>query len=481
MMTPNNSGHSSKTPHTCIVGGGLAGITAALLAAQQGHQVTLIDRAPALGAQWDTITTPDGVIFTQGVRIPEVSRIAELDSLLFGDLTSPHSPWHVYDGPLKEGSLFCGKRNDTLGVIDATQLPDERFHAGLFQLLQSDRPPHESGSWANAAQQASDIYGAAWTQHIYEPLIQHFTGLSLSQLAVDGYKTFLPQRLCVGNATMAQRLQSYPLWAQKIAHASWTDMPSCPQPRYIYPKTGESNAWVDFLKQQLQTYGVRLLLGYQVYSLETHHHSITGITVTHHATPHEPETLPVDRFVWTLPTAMLYPLLNWTYEGDRPPMRDLALVYLALNGPVNTNAAYVNNFDVAHAPFRITFLDNLITDARTDAKHNRIVAEVYGAWDTPEATQALAQSVQSLLYQHGYVDERHTWGTPHVQWCKNFRPMHTPTTAAQTQASYEAVSAAWSNLVLTGRAASNAYLTWQVFQDVYHKMHINSAARAQVA
>jgi len=456
-----------RSQSTVIIGGGLAGLTAALVAKAQGDTVYLVERAAAIGHQWQTIHSPTGEAFTQGVRIPEVSAIPELDALLFGNLHN--GKWDVFQTALKEGSIFNNTLSHVCGCIDAALLPDDPFHAGLFQLLQSNTAPTAMHpSWQNAAQQIQDIYGHTWADTLYRPLMKKYTGLDLENSAVNAYKTFIPQRHRIGDKVLSDRLRSTPLWAQKIAHTTWVDIGNSFGDRFAYPLHGESDSWVDGLVEKARAMGIHLLTEHQLIQLKTQGDTVTHAVLkplaTTNATPFD---LPVDRFVWTLPTVMLYPMLQWTYQGTKPPMRDLALIYLTVDGPVGTDTFYVTDYDANNTLFRVTFLNNLVGDVPKRPGPNRVVAEVYGEWNTPEERVAMTAQVKAELNRYGLIPNDAPITFERTDVMKNFRPMYTPQTWAETETAYHQVQNNLSNVLLTGRASLTAYLAPQVFREVY--------------
>ncbi len=102
MFTVNDMGRPSASRSVLVIGGGVAGITAALDLAEQGHTVYLVEREPSVGgrmAQLDkTFPTLDCSICILAPKMVEVSRHPNVKLLAYSEVT------HVQ--PILDGKAF---------------------------------------------------------------------------------------------------------------------------------------------------------------------------------------------------------------------------------------------------------------------------------------------------------------------------------------------------------------------------------------
>lgn len=450
--------HANKT---LIVGGGLAGIAASILLAQRGHKVTIIERGKAIGGLWQPYINQHGEVFTQGVRIPETTGVAELDAAMFGDIYN--GQWHVFSTLLKEGHTFAGEMNEICGCIDTTLLPENTFNRGLSELLAASNPIAQTVdglAYTNQKQQLDAVYGATFTEALYRPLMRKFTGRELETLAPHTHRTLIPQRLKVGSSQLAAKLRHCPNYAATIAHESWQELGDRYQGRFIYPTQGDSPTWVNYMIEKATSLGVTIRTNSQVVSVHHAHQQATGVSLT------TGERINCDSLVWTIPSVFLANAADLPCVGSPPKMRDLHLTYLTLQDAATTDMFYVTDFDANHRLFRATFLNHLHEGGKVDGPQ-RVVLETFIDPADRSRVDEISQQVMAEFLSLGVTTSR---GIKHheASVIPNCRPVYTPAQLTETAYNNSVLNSQLSNVIFGGRGVTDAYLAPQVFIQMYN-------------
>lgn len=462
----SNPNKSSSHYSAVVVGGGLAGIAAAILLAQRGQQVTIIERNETIGGLWQPYINQHGERFTQGVRIPETTGIDALDDALFGDVVN--GDWHVFSTLLKEGHTFNGITDDICGCIDTTQLDQSTYQQGFSELLAASGPIGQKGPcqpYSNQKQQLDAIYGETFTETIYRPLMRKYVGRELEDLAPHTHRTLIPQRLKIGNADLASKLHHCPQYGATIAHESWIDLGDRYKGRFIYPTQGDSPTWVDYMINKATQLGVKFSTSSQVATVHHANKKATGVTL------HNGQRINCDTLVWTIPSVFLANAADLPYVGSPPAMRDLHLTYLTLNEPANTDMFYLTDFDADHAMFRATFLNNLAEGLKVDGPQ-RVVIETFTSASERDDHEYIAKLVTDELIHTGVIAGDHA-GIKHMESSviQNIRPVYTPAQLTETAYSTSVLGNQLNNVIFGGRSSTTCYLAPHVFIEVYNAIN----------
>lgn len=176
-----------------VVGGGMAGITSALLLRSRGWSVSLVESSPQLGGLLRSYRNEAGLKFDYGIHIPCSTGVPELDELLFASVRTPY--WLSFD-KISARVFFARSLNTNSQFIDVRLLPAEalgRVTNELSGLSQSDQ------SYSNAAEQLECQYGPALTRLIFAPILRKFFKRELCELTQNAHLLFGLSAFVIGS------------------------------------------------------------------------------------------------------------------------------------------------------------------------------------------------------------------------------------------------------------------------------------------
>lgn len=438
-----------------VVGGGVAGLTAALLLAEGGgHNVYLIEREESLGGLWQTVTNERGETFTLGIHMAEQTGIQPLDEMLYGDIDDGR--WHLFDTALKEGHIYKGVLNNISGCVDATHLPKEQFNQGLTEMLmvqQVDEPQ-------NLKEQLDSIYGPTFTEELHRPAMKKFVGLELEDLAPDAHRTYVPQRLRVADTQISFELKKSPLFNSKVAHSSWKDIGGTLGRKFLYPKKGESGAWILELEKMARAKGVHVLTGRNVDHIDLVDNKVTGVELS------DGTKLDCEMMVWTVPTVFFLRAAKLPLPGGAPILRDIVVCHFTVDGNINTENYYVTNYDPENIMFRGTFYNNIQPGNPAPSPHRFGIEVIRGRTQEKDLPDILAK-VREEIYSTGLVDKDAKILYEGANLFKNVLPVVTPQFAQNAREHLNIARHSGQNVMFLGRASLDCFFLPQVLPKVY--------------
>jgi protoporphyrinogen oxidase len=335
-----------------VLGGGPAGLAAALAAARDGATVTLIESAGHVGGLCRTLSG-DGCRFDLGGHIPfihDVARVAWAEQLM-------DSPMRWIDRPVarvQHGRIVPGRYIDQMPQAPDDRVPDDGTAAG------------ELGS----------RIGAGFRDHVVRPYVEKVDGWPLEVISADRSRKLRDE--------------------QQAPEGFW------------YPEGG-IGALMDAMADGITRHGGDVRLGTPVTALSHENGRVTGITVG----GDHPGTLTAPSIICAInPVALVDAASPPAPHGLLVPitMRAVTLVYLVADREQLTDEAWIQVAD-RRVPFsRIAEFRHwdpgLVPDGRTV-----LCAEVYGdateddPW-WPLDDEALAQAVRdSLVDPLGWADD----------------------------------------------------------------------------
>src|SRR5690606_9040510 len=210
-----SSGTKVQSADAVVVGGGIAGLVAALILLNQGRRVRLIDRAPALGGLMRSVQSPHGQSFDIGTH-------------------------YLLSTGLPEGNMFGGVLNTESGCLDARRLEVsllERIRREIFDRAGRDM----QAEYGTLAEQADAMYGPTAAETLIAPLMRRFTGLPLEELAPDAHHAFGLSRIILLDDAEARAAKKTPQLDQVVAYVRGADNTS--SIIKYYPKQGGIGRW----------------------------------------------------------------------------------------------------------------------------------------------------------------------------------------------------------------------------------------------
>ena len=434
-----------------VVGGGVAGITAALLLRQQGYQVTLIERAHELGGLLRSVY-PFGAEypFDFGTHLGRETGISELDALLYDGLDAPRLPSTLagsFHGKLFEGNAFLSDEG----------LSEKLRFSGLDALVK--RQPSEG--YDNLHSQLVGQFGSVYADQLFVPIIRKHFGCEASDLAPDAHRLFGLARLIAGTPEQTLELKKTAQHDEVLAYHSHLDLIS-PQ-RSLYPNQGGMGTWVKHLHDKLTSQGVEVLTECSIIGIECQHRSITTIQT-------DQGDRIVDRLVWCAPLFALVKAMNLPLPQTGPPQRlTTTLQHLLVDADYGTELYYLHCYEPTMKTFRVTLYDNF--SPSTQSKKRLTVEHLLTAQQFAELDEnELAQETDNELVRMGIIAHTDAVTDRHLAVYPNGFPIPTPSFVQANDQLLETARSATDNVTLLGKNIGKIWFMNEVLVDAYQQI-----------
>jgi protoporphyrinogen oxidase len=368
---------------TLVVGGGISGLFAARIAAEQGDDVVLIEQADVVGGLLRSHTIGSGHTFDIGTHFLVQTGIPEANELLFEDLR-PDDCYRFSDS-LKEGNYFNGVLNQESGSIDTRTLPPDIHARGLSEILNAVSDETE---FANLDAYLCATYGPTFAHHVYRPVLQALTGMDLVDLHQTAHLTFLITRLIVLGSFASLEIKKSDHFDAKIAWAKNSDGRS--NIEKLYPKFGGVGAWVSGLEDRCRKMGVEIVTGQKIVSFERADGYISDVVLD------DDRVLPVDRLVWTVPPALFLKTAGIPFDSAPPNFRTVGIIDFVFDKEFQTDRHFICCYDPEMIPFRITLYPNIPAGTRAPPPHHLTVEVLTDSDDIEGLVPRAAADLQMM-------------------------------------------------------------------------------------
>ena len=434
-----------------IVGGGIAGIVAALRASEHGWTVTLVERQPVLGGLLASVRPAGGKhSFDFGTHIPAATGDDELDALLFGGMRDEE--WRVFP-VLHAGTFWNGRLSPDSACLDLRTLSPSDYAGVLTEMLDETVVP--AVGFETLAAQLTAVYGPRLLKTVFEPTLRKFYGLGAAELAPDAHRLFgLVRFLCLDPET-ARKVKRNPVLDGKVGlHDFRETVLGAPTHLARYPRAGGVGRWIDHLARKLADAGVNVRLGVGLSRLDAER----GV-----ATTTAEETLEFDQLGWSLPPSQLLRLLPHSAAASWPsPRLATATLYhfLTESEPLPLSL-YVTCYDPAFRLFRVTLYRNLQPDVGGPA---RITVELIST--EANSPRPSPEEIFDELRRMNVMAEEAQFLRCFTQELGPAFPLQTPALHAANRHAAECVAVDFPQAFLLGRAAGNGFFMRDVLLDV---------------
>lgn len=448
-----------------VVGGGVAGLISALVAAKKGADVTIVEQAGRAGGLWySEPTTLQGEthLLDHGLRLPLTSGLPEWDREIF------HNPrvdfdWLTFDGFPHEGAIFRDTFTNQSSCFDARLLGASENAAGLLDMIAAlaKRPNGDPKAYANDAEFITAQYGATYRDAIFAPVLRGFLKRELHELAAGVCRSIVPRRLIATDLAERDRLVSQQSELEGVlAHCEYAALPRGMARKFIYPKSGHISGWIDALQKHLQDLGVTFVFNAGVKHVEQLPGSCARLRLS------TGETLEADLVVWSLPLvflAMMRPDL-----GLKPVIPDfitLGVQHLKLDRPIPHPTQYILNYNTPPAFFRAILHGNITTSSTSIITFEQLLPIA-----SDENADVSAVASLNALKSAGIVDSQTEILDQKRKLHRNFFPILSPQYAAFNRDLADACAAAIPCLVVVGRAVNSALFLDGIIDDAVTKV-----------
>jgi phytoene dehydrogenase-like protein len=328
-----------------VVGGGIAGLAAALVLAGQGRKVKLVESAPALGGLLRSHARGKWGDFDHGTHVFSETGVAELDAVLFAGVRGSQD-WIGHAHCTQD--IFFSSQRYRSSFLDVRLLGHD-LHERAWQEVQALPPSvHEPTTLSESVAAA---YGPTLEQHVFRPLMQKMFDARLQDLAPDAARFFGLRRLILGTAELTRELKAAHPWHDaRLAFHEPTEGAS--PIRHFYPTDHGIGLWAQQATARLLSLGVEILTGVQTrkVELDARDRQVAAIVLS------DERRLPCDLLIWTAPSFHLLKLAGLpTPAGVSPPRHRRAMIVdLVLDRPLNSHSHYLTCYEPALRTFRVT-------------------------------------------------------------------------------------------------------------------------------
>lgn len=437
-----------------VVGGGVSGITSALLLTRDNEDVVLLEQESELGGLLRSHTNSAGQSFDRGTHFVLTTGNEKLDELLVGDLVS--AEWHEFDDSLLEGHVFNGELSTETGCIDVRALEEERWRQAAIDMIHCNEREEEP---SNFMEEALVDYGATITEEVYQPVLEKLTGHDLDELAPGIHEDFQIHRLVLFDSPTSLELKKSPRLGSRIAYTRIEDGDSSIS-KY-YSKQGGVGRWIKHLEEKLVEEGVTIETDARVSGAEVTEDHITSLSLE------DGRTIPTEDLVWTIPPAVLFYAAGYSLDTSPPPMRDLHLVHLSFDAPIQIDRHYVNVFDPAYRSYRVTLYPNIIAEGSRSPPPHHVTVEILG--EDNASTESLLSLVRSELAELGIVpaDASRTYESVHR--LDNALPIQTVSAVQSNQEVIKQARSTFKNATFVGQSAGHGGMI-DALTDLYARL-----------
>lgn len=441
------------TQQVIVVGGGIAGLYAALLQRKLGHEVVLVEAEEKVGGLLNSWRNPQGDVFDFGTHFIAGTLDPAIDAeILPKDWTCE---WQEFPNEVA-GNLFQGKLTDDCIFVDAKKLPADTYREAMLDFLEA---PGAQGDEAHLAQQLEREFGAGITRHLYTPALGKLFGVSdLAELSTDAHLRFAMKRIVAFSHETTLKLKSVPTYDRKLAFHRYS-IGAAARPQY-YPHTGGAEEWIKQFERRLRAMGVRILTGKKIVSVFRQGSEVSGIKL------HDGEQFSCQRMIWTVPIPALLKAADIPFKGSPPRLRRTSVVNLVFDQAPTPQCHFFFNYDPNFLSFRVTLYSNLQSAEAQKTNRHRVTVEVLSA-EAP-VVEALIGKVQEELIGSVFPRETRCLYATAFEIPNGF-PVLDHAFAAAKKSVIETAETSFSNVVLVGRTNTAAWFMVDVFRDVYAK------------
>lgn len=439
-----------------VAGGGIAGLLSAKLLARKHNRVLLIERADDCGGLLSSVYNDDGVAFDHGAHVLSETGLAEIDTLLYGDLNEPD--WRSFN-ILRAGNWFGGAMNRNSPFPDARRIGDEALRIALEEIANSFSAEHESAP-STLADALCRRFGPTLAQKVAGPAVRKQLGVNPEHL--HPLTPFAIRRLVCANSEESRRLKQDPRFSEPLAFTSYEE--GVGELCHHYPRSGGIGQWVDHFVERLQNDGVEILCGHTITSISHDNGKVKSISLD------DSTLIPCDLLAWTLPSAMLLRAADISFASKPPLLRPIGLFHLVFDMPFNDPNYHVTNYDETFQTFRITLYPNL-REQPQQAPFNCTV-EVVGEAGTDFST--LLSQVVMELKQMGIASSEAQLISSMVHTVPVGFPATTHDFITSNTTLSELAQKHLGNTLLLGRARCPPFFTSDVLIDVYRTIEASA-------
>ena len=440
-----------------IVGGGIAGITAALLLSEQGFRVKLVDSAPELGGLLRSRSRGKWGDFDYGTHYIHETGVADLDHILFSGVTG--SPDWIGHRHCTQDIFFAGHRRCS-SFLDVRLLGPELHERAWQEMLSLPPPTNQS---ANLLELITAAYGPTLEKNVFAPLMQKMYGARLDELAKDASHYYGLSRLIIGTEDESRQLKSANSWHDdRIAFHQLTE--GANDRINFYPRHCGIGLWVKQAEVLLLAAGAEILTSSQIniFEMDNTGRQVVAVVINNE------RRIPCDMVLWTSPISYLLKLAGLPIPSFVSPPRNRRVIFLdlVLDHPLNSQSHYITCCDPSLRTFRVTnygALQNLTNRTPSKVTLEIFTDSIVKAEINPE--DFLAELVAMDLVS-AEAKILHAW----LDGVGIGFPFLSPSYKKDAITLADLITSRLDNVLLGARASGRVFLSHDVVTDIYEQL-----------
>jgi protoporphyrinogen oxidase len=439
-----------------IVGGGISGLFAAIMAKDNCDKVTVIESADSCGGLLCSWKNTDGITFDFGTHILSETAHDPINQVLFKGMYERPELWHSL-AVTKVSNVFNGQRYDKGQFIALPFLDELDYHKALDEVKEA--PGMALDDAAHLQQFAQANYGQTITEKIFRPVMKKLQDSELEQLHPISHVFFALNRFVPGDAEFSRELKKSLTLDARLAFASYNEGLSSAVK--FYPKARRGiQLWVEQLINQAQEKGVEIKISSRITELSHNDGAISAVILQNG------ETLPCEHLVWTIPPIFAIKQLGLTYQGVSPKFCPMSLHHLVFDRPFVDKNYYSQINDFNSQSFRVTFYPNITLD-ESKAPYNCTVEVLCSDIKDKEI---LNKMVEQELKNLGYVDQDAILLSYDIVDIPMGFPQFTNDFVAEKKRQITLIEDNINNISLIGKASKQEFFVYGIVQETYNQL-----------
>ena len=425
-----------------VVGSGIAGITAAYFEAKKGNYVTLIDSDERAGGLLKS-DFANNRYFDYGTHILTETGIKELDNFLFLGLNNNNC---MVKEQINAANYFNKKMNSKNSYVDISSLAEPDYLKGCDELLAANNLEAE-----NLESFFINRFGKTIYKNILKPVSKKYMGFDPSFISAKAGRFFDLFRVLAFDDRTTKRLTELKIYNAKLGHHTRSK-----GLKKFYPKDCGVGGIIDLLMEKLRKEGVKIKLSTKIKSINHENGEVISLIAE--------EEILTDKLVWTLPSSYLSILSRLDKRWSLPPkFRNTGIYDFTFENPLNSEAAFINVYDLEMLSGRITLYQNL-------SQSDNYSCSVEVLVDDDIDLSNLINTIQIELLEMGVISKGNQCTFKQYRPIKNGFPILTKEFIKEQNEISEYCEGYFQNVTFIGRSTGKVFFTSEVLEDVLNKV-----------
>ncbi|MEM7600816.1 MAG: FAD-dependent oxidoreductase [Verrucomicrobiota bacterium] len=354
--------NSLENQKICVVGGGLAGIAAAVFAEKQGAEVTLIESGPEIGGLLKSHYREGMGSFDYGTHLLGKTGIEEVDAVFFDWLED--DPEWIQHACCSAGIFFQDVLSRS-GFVDTRSLKNDLYEKGIEEFLELE----EEYDFPNLLEATEKTFGKTFSENIFAPVLGKFFGVELKELSANAHRLLGVSRIVGFTEEESIQLKGNSPWNDHRL-AFHNPQVGSRGGGAFYPRSAGIGSWVESVKETLLKDKVTMMLSTTVSEV-----AFGDGSNPHNVTLEGGTSIAFDKLVWTVPPVFLLKAASVPLQDTVAPKFTKTILFdLVISEATRSDVFYVNCLDPSMDAFRVTLYDAM--QGQAGKTPSRVTVEV---------------------------------------------------------------------------------------------------------